>query len=105
MNVISTAETSLSLGPRERLDTHSVGLSLPSGPGMVVGSGSSRAGQFSGSSQPEPRLLVRPFGRGLGCSPVGLNRFRPMVSGRSGVLNQCKGTPCGGERSSPLRSS
>ena len=37
-NAISAAETSSSLGPRGRLDTHSVGLSLPSGPVMVVGS-------------------------------------------------------------------
>ena len=57
-NEISSAEASSSLGPQGRLDVNSVGLVLPSGPGMVVGSGSSRARHFSGPSQPEPRLLV-----------------------------------------------
>ena len=74
-DAISAAETSSSSGLLGHLDSHSVGLSLPSGPGMVLGSRSPRTRHFAGPSQTTPRLLVRRFRRGLGSSPVGLDRF------------------------------
>ena len=72
--------------------------------GVVASSGSPRTRSVPRSSQPEPRLLVRRVGRGLGCSPVRRGSFRSVVSGGSRALHQCQRAPCGGERSSPLLS-
>ena len=67
--------------------------------------GSSPGRHLSDSSQPSPQLLVRCLGRGVGCSPPGRNRFRPLVSGGSSVVHQRMGTSCGGVRSTALPSS
>ena len=95
-DAISTASASPSLGSQGRFPVNSLGLGLPSRSGMVVGSGSSPTGHVSDSSQPTPLLLVRRFG--LGSSPSGQHRFRPVVFGGSHSVYERKGASCGGKR-------
>ena len=63
-----------------RLQSNSLGSSLPLGSVMVASSQSSSSRHLSGPSQPSPRLLVRRLGRGVGCSHPGRNRFRSLLS-------------------------
>ena len=100
-----SAPSSSPVGSERRLHLNSVGSGLSSGLGMVACSRSSPGRHFSGPSQPSSRLLVRRLGRGVGCSPPGRNRFRPLVSGGSSVVHQRKGASCSGVRSTALPSS
>ena len=98
-DAIPSAPSSSTVGSGGRLHLNSLGSDLSSGPGMVDCSGSSPGRHLSGSGQPSPRLLVRRLGRGVGHSPPGRHHFRPLVSGGSSVVYQCKRAPCGGVQS------
>ena len=104
-DAISAASASPSLGSQWRFPVSSLGLGLPPRSAMVFGSGSSPTGHFSDSSPPTPRLLVRRLGRGLGSSPPGKRRLRPVVSGGSHSVYKRKGASCSGKRISTVRTS
>ena len=103
VDAFPSAPSSSPVGSERQLHLNSMGSGLSSGLGVVACSRSSPGRCLSGPSQPSPRLLVRRLGRGVGCSPLGRNRFRPLVSGGSSVV-QRKGASCGGVRSTALPS-
>ena len=73
--------------------------------GVVVDSVSVGGRSLSFSGVPEPRLLVRRLGRGLGGTSGRQRSFRPLVSSGCGSLDQRQGASGGGEVSASLCSS
>ena len=97
----STASSSF-LGPSRPVSSSALGLRMLTRPRVVVRPVSPGRRSFSVSGVPQPRLLVRRLGRGLGGTSGRQRGFRPLVSSRCGPLNQRQRASGGGEGSAPF---
>ena len=94
LHAVSPAHATSLLGQGGRFGTGALGSVVVTQPG------SSSPGCIAQSGVPQPRLLVRRLGRGLGCPSRGRVSFRQVVSRGRLAVHQWSGTTGGGTWSS-----
>ena len=93
------------VGLSRRRGTDRMGPSGSVRPEVVVGVRSTSTRVFARGGPPGPDVLVRRLGRGLGSTPGGHLRFRPLVGGRQDSIHQPQGAQGYSSGSGPFRGS